>query len=48
MENVHKDNISEAELLAPNSRGDSLIGAQCREGARNAVIGRAHGMTDLL
>ena len=48
VENRHDHNISEAELLVRNSRGDSSIGVQCREGAHNAVLGRAHGMTDLL
>ena len=46
MENRHDHNISEAELLVRNSRGDSSIGVQCREGAHNAVLGRSHGERD--
>ena len=48
VENRHVENISEAQLLTPNSRRDRSIGVQCREGAHNAVLGRSHGMADLL
>ena len=44
----HVINIFKAEIPTPNSRRDSSIGVQCREGAHNAVLGRAHDMADLL
>ena len=41
-------NISEAQLSTPKSLRERSLRVQCSEHDHNAVLGRAHGMADLL